>query len=189
MQLYSHVRRNSSRIMRLVIAFLPLMMLLVGSCKTAQPSDAAAHLAKADQLRTALFPDRMLAKDSAHYRPALGYVSRARGYVEDAPDSLGQLTRQDIGFLFGAPTMQRRDADAEIWQYKTRACVVDFYFYGNKNGGARQTPDRRVSYVDFRTRDQLFPGSLPPEGQPPLHSQSHCLQTIVESGGFFPFHA
>jgi hypothetical protein len=196
MSFYAHVRRNSSRIMRLVIAFLPLMMLLVGSCKTAQTSEIASHLAREDYLRAALFPDRLLpGTDLAAYRPAAGYVSRARGYVEDAPDSLTQLTRQDIGFLFGTPTMQRRDADAEIWQYKTKSCVVDFYFYGDGKETAGKAAaraagnDRRVSFVDFRTREQLFPGSLPPAGQPSASRQSHCLQTIVDRGGLFSFHA
>lgn len=183
MNLYVHAKRNAARIMRLVVAFLPLMMLLVGSCKTAQVSDAGMHIARQDRLRTALFPDMLLPMEGAHYAPAAGFVSRARDYVEDAPASLTQFTRQDIGFLFGQPTMQRRDADAQIWQYKTKSCVVDFYFYGDK--GAADAGDMRVSYVDFRTRDQLFPGSLPPDGQPSLRKQSRCVQSIVNGDGFF----
>jgi len=190
MRLYGHVRSNSRRIMQLVIAFLPLMMLLVGSCKTAQTQEIASHITRADRLRMALFPDRMTAADKAAYRPAAGFVTRARDYVEDAPASLTQLTRQEIGFMFGTPTMQRRDADAEIWQYKTHACVVDFYFYGARGHEAvRAHPAApsalRVSYVDFRTRDQLFPGSLPPSGPPSVSRQSHCLQSIADRGGFF----
>lgn len=175
MGFYAHVRRNARRITRLVIAFLPLMMLLVGSCKTSQTSGIDNIIAGMDDLRAALFPDRVIARDVGEYQPAAGYVARARGYVEGNPESLTHLTEQEIRFIFGAPAMQRRDADARIWQYRSGACVVDFYFYdrpGLQNESA-------VAYVDFRLKDGLLPGSAPRLEPVDLKSQSKCLQRIA----------
>ncbi len=174
MAFYAHMRRNARRITRLVIAFLPLMMLLVGSCKTSQTSGMNELFQGMDHIRAALFPDRVIARD-ADYHPAPGYVARARGYVEGDPSSLQHLTEQEIRFMFGVPAMQRQDADARIWQYKSRACVVDFYFYdtpGKKGESA-------VAYVDFQLKDDLAPGAAPRTAPIALQSQSKCLKKIA----------
>ena len=54
------------------------------------------------------------------------------------------LTAREVSYLFGKPSMTRKDADARIWQYKTDACTVDFYFYGGESDAAP------VAYVDYR---------------------------------------
>jgi len=149
MLFYRHARRNARRITNLVITLVPLMALLVGSCKTAQTSDnlASANIysvtTSAEQLQSALFPDQA-AFHGAHYKPAAGYVEEARNFVEEKPQTMLMLSRDQIGFMFGKPSFHRHDADAEVWQYKTAACVVDFYFYG-------KSP---VSYIDTRHKDQ-----------------------------------
>lgn len=175
MGFYAHVRRNARRITRLVIAFLPLMMLLVGSCKTSQTSGIDNIIAGMDDLRAALFPDRVIARDAGDYHPAAGYVTRARGYVEGNPSSLTHLTDQEIRFIFGEPTMQRHDADARIWQYRSGACVVDFYFYDQPG----LTNESAVAYVDFRLKNDLIPGSAPRLEPVALKSQSKCLKRIA----------
>lgn len=153
MLFYGHVRRNARRITHLVITLVPLMALLVGSCKTSQTNQFADNIysgarpmsltAAAEQFRTTLFPDRVNFHGD-HYVPAAGYVSEARDFVEARPQTMMMLDREEIGFLFGKPAFHRHDADAEVWQYKTQACVVDFYFYGKK----------QVSYIDARRKDQ-----------------------------------
>ncbi|MEZ0224636.1 MAG: hypothetical protein ACAH83_08795 [Alphaproteobacteria bacterium] len=175
MGFYAHVRRNARRITRLVIAFLPLMMLLVGSCKTSQTSAIDNIIAGMDDLRAALFPDRVIARDVGEYQPAAGYVARARGYVEGNPDSLTHLTEQEIGYIFGAPAMKRHDADARIWQYRSGACVVDFYFY-DQPGVMNESA---VAYVDFRLKNDLIPGSVPRTEPVDLKNQSKCLKRIA----------
>jgi hypothetical protein len=174
MGFYAHMRRNARRITRLAVAFLPLMMLLVGSCKT-QSEGMNNLFIGVDQLRAALFPDRIIARDEADYQPAPGYVSRARGYVEGDPASLQHLTEQEIKFMFGAPAMQRTDADARIWQYKSGACVVDFYFYDDP----AHKGESAVAYVDFRLKEDLMPGGAPRTEPIALHSQSKCLKKIA----------
>ena len=46
--------------------------------------------------------------------------------------------------LLGPPRLVRRDAPAELWQYRARDCVVDLFFYQEKDG-------LRLLYVEART--------------------------------------
>jgi hypothetical protein len=46
--------------------------------------------------------------------------------------------------LFGPPGLVRRDAPAELWQYRARDCVVDLFLYQEKDG-------LRLLYVEART--------------------------------------
>ena len=141
---YKHVYHNARRITRLAIAFLPLMMLLVGSCKTSEAPAAYGSNAGPEQFRTALFPDRVNFTGDAYY-PAAGYIDRARRYVSGSPEAIEFLTGTEIAYLFGEPGMERHDADARVWQYQTENCTVDFFFYGEAGGST-------VSYVDYRLR-------------------------------------
>jgi len=171
---YGHVRSNSRRLTHLVVALLPLLALLVGSCKTAQLPLAYGGNTEPEQFRTALFPDRANFHGVKYY-PAAGYVSRARSFVSGAPQSLMMLTQQEIGYLFGKPTLHRQDADAEVWQYKTGGCVVDFYFYNE--GDVRG--QSRISYVDFRMKDELIPGSAARQEPITLREKSECLHDTM----------
>lgn len=159
---YRHMRGNVRRMARLAAVMLPLAALLVGSCKTSE-LPAAYSGDGAAQFRTALFPDRGNVRSST-YIPAAGYLSRARSFVAGKPDALEMLTGVEVGYLFGAPTMKRQDADARVWQYKSGACVVDFYFYG-----AGESP---VSYVDIRMKDG---------GDNGIRRQK-CLRRLMEDG-------
>ena len=174
MGFYLQVRRNTKRISRLLVAFLPMMLLLVGSCKTSEVIENIIGQNRVAQFRAALFPDETLSGDGV-YTPASGVVARARDYVENDPASLMRLTQAEVGYLFGKPTMQRRDADAKIWQYKTKSCVVDFFFYDDKAIGG----DAPVSYVDFRLKADLEPGSAARMDGVPEGSQTKCLQKIA----------
>lgn len=147
MGFYGEVRKNARRISHLMITLLPLMMLLVGSCKTSELPGSYGGNASADQFRLALFPDRMLAGDTL-YQPAAGYVSRAQKYIAGNPESLKLLTEQEVTFLFGRPDMERRDANAAIWQYTSDSCVIDFFFYDEPG----LEDESRVAYVDQRTK-------------------------------------
>jgi hypothetical protein len=177
--LYSHVRRNARRLTRLVVVLLPLMVLLVGSCKTEQASSAYAGNGKPEQFRMALFPDRANFH-GVSYTPAAGYVSRAQTLIASQPQSLTMLTQKEIGYLFGKPTLHRQDADAEVWQYKTSGCVVDFYFYNDGQARGQANP----SYVDMRMKDELIPGSAPRSTPPSSSEKSDCLQGAMSRNRF-----
>lgn len=174
MELYSHARSNASRITRLGLTLVPLMMLLVGSCKTESASAFDGAQAGVDYFRTALFPDRVLARD-AGYTPAAGYVSRAQDFVAGDPAALMRLTEQEVTYLYGKPTMERRDAEAKIWQYRSKACVVDFYFYEQKG----REHESNVAFVDYRLKGDLVPGT--PANDNPVNSrhQTRCLKKIA----------
>jgi hypothetical protein len=171
------LRRHARSITHAAVTLLPLMALLVGSCNVSQLPWAYGSGASPQEFRTALFPDRVNYQ-GAHYYPAAGYVSRAKGFIEDRPDTLKMLTRQEIGYVFGHPTLHRQDADAEVWQYKTASCVVDFYFYGRKGDNAQS----KLAYIDIRLKDRMVPGG-------PLHvaplsasDKSSCLHAVVKEG-------
>jgi len=185
MALYAHARRNANRIMRLVIAFLPLLMLLVGSCKTSALPGSYGSNAGPEQFRIALFPDRVNFHGGAYY-PAQGYISRARKYVEGVPAVLTQLTEQEIGYLFGAPTVERRDADARIWQYRGEACVLDVFFYQEEG----RDKGYNVTYVDFRMKEDLDP-AVQASGIAPASAgnRSRCIRTLVRAGAKPPVRA
>lgn len=163
------IRRGAEMVLMLV----PLLLLLVGSCKTADLPNAYGGTAGAEQLRLALFPDRVRVRDSALYRPARGYVQRAQTYVSAAPQTLPLLTAREIGYIFGAPKWQRKDsvAKASVWQYSAGECVVDFYFYDDAApAGAAAQP--AVSYADVRQRRDAQPLS----GE----AESDCLRAVMK---------
>ena len=183
MLLYRYVRRHWPRITRLIVALLPLMVLLVGSCKTSQLPLVYGDNSGSEQFRTALFPDRVNFQ-GINYYPAAGYVSRAIAFVENKPEVLMMMTQKEIGYLFGEPTMHRRDADAEVLQYKTNHCVVDFYFY-NEHGTREPT---KLSYVDLRLRDEMIHGDIQRTKSPSVIEQSNCLRNVVASREFSETH-
>lgn len=162
--LHGHVRRNARRIVSLMIALLPLLMLLVGSCRTSQMTYLTDNAYEsAERFQAALFPDRANFQ-GVNYSPAAGYVAQARKFIEQAPQTMMLLTRKEIGYVFGKPDLQRRDADAEVWQYKAAGCVVNFYFYG----------DKPMSFADIR----LTESNLLVRERPSLTQQSSCLHAI-----------
>ncbi|MFN7114090.1 MAG: hypothetical protein ACK4PK_06990 [Alphaproteobacteria bacterium] len=177
MLFYAHLRRNARRLSRLAFAMLPLAVLLVGSCKTYGSDNIYGNTDAPAMFRLALFPDSRHALGD-DYRPARGYVASARKYIAGEPAALTRLTEREIGYLFGKPSLERRDADARIWQYRTEGCVVDVYFYKNDT----QKSGYDVSYVDFRSGEQLKVGGPIAENPAAPKSQSRCLRTLVGHG-------
>lgn len=178
MLFYAHLRRNARLITRLAMALLPLAFLLVGSCKTAEGPETYGSAEVPALFRQALFPDSRMAHAAEDYQPARGYVARAQKYISGDPAALTKLTEREIAYLFGKPSLERRDADARIWQYRTDGCVVDVYFY--KNGERESGFD--VSYVDFRSGEQLKLGGPIADAPAAANSQSRCLRTLVSNG-------
>jgi hypothetical protein len=160
--------RQTRRAVHFLAALVPLVLLLVGSCKTSQIESAFASPVGAHQVRAALFPDRPHGRAAA-YHPAEGYISRARQFISHEPRALVLLTEEEVGYLFGSPQMTRKDKDSEVWQYKTDTCVVDFYFYGSS-----KTAPRDVTYADVRSKKFSRTADLPKK------AQSKCLRAIID---------
>jgi hypothetical protein len=63
------------------------------------------------------------------------------------PGRFEGLSGTDVAGLLGKPSFQRRDGDAEIWQYygPSSACVLDLFVY--PDGG-----QPRVAHAELRSR-------------------------------------
>jgi len=111
---------------------------------------------------------------AANQSPNEAYITKVHNIVQNDPKYLLNLTKKEIGYLFGSPSFSRKDADAKVWQYKTKGCVVDFYFYDDKS----LSDESSVSYIDMRFREELYPGSHSKTSSSPKE-QSRCLNDVV----------
>jgi hypothetical protein len=59
---------------------------------------------------------------------------------EREPASLMGLVRDQIVALLGTPSLVRRDAPAEVWQYAGEKCVLDLYLYEGGDGAESGGP-------------------------------------------------
>lgn len=62
-----------------------------------------------------------------------------------APSELAGQDAPQVSALLGQPTLIRREADVEIWQYQGEACVLDLFLY--PQGGVP-----RVRHLEARDR-------------------------------------
>jgi hypothetical protein len=56
------------------------------------------------------------------------------------------LSEAQVTGMLGTPQFQRKDAAAELWQYRVDGCVLHLFFYSDKDG------QRRVRYAEVRPR-------------------------------------
>lgn len=64
--------------------------------------------------------------------------------VDDDPGQVMGLDRAGLAALLGKPGFTRREAGAQVWQYRLRRCVLDVFLYGEADGRFR------VTYYEFR---------------------------------------
>ncbi|HLO77916.1 MAG TPA: hypothetical protein VK196_15790 [Magnetospirillum sp.] len=74
------------------------------------------------------------------------------------PNRLKGLSPTQVHAVLGKPMFTRRDAPAEIWQYRGRACTIDLFLYDE---GGSQT----VTHVAVRSRQPV--------------SDSQCMGELV----------
>ncbi len=126
-------------VVRLAVAALPLALLAACGGAMPPPVSAAAPAAA-----------------TAGSQPAPGEIA-----IPADPAGLTGLTAAQLRTALGAPGFTRRDAPAEIWQYRGRDCTLDLFLY---DGGAGQT----VAHYAVRS-----PGALPAKD---------CLAELVRHG-------
>ncbi len=63
--------------------------------------------------------------------------------VNDDPEQLLGMTSDSLSDILGEPDVVRRDGGAEVWQYRSEACVLDLFLYGGM---------KQVEHVDLRDR-------------------------------------
>jgi hypothetical protein len=89
-------------------------------------------------------PERAALDSPAPQTPAAGMLTLPPGSQSVAPKRVMGLDELAIQQLLGAPRLIRREAPAEVWQYRTAACVLDLFLYDEAAG-------RRVTYAEART--------------------------------------
>ncbi|MGD9538611.1 MAG: hypothetical protein AB7P52_14995 [Alphaproteobacteria bacterium] len=62
------------------------------------------------------------------------------------PELLSGLDRAGLRQTLGTPTLQRREAGAEVWQYQAESCVMDAFLYATPESEG----EPRVTYVELR---------------------------------------
>ncbi len=77
------------------------------------------------------------------------------------PSRLKGLSPIQVRSVLGKPVFTRRDAPAEIWQYRGRACTLDLFIY-DENGG------QKVAHYAVRS----------PQQQAKIN-ESQCLSELV----------
>lgn len=68
--------------------------------------------------------------------------------IDDDPEQLIKMTRDDLNGLLGQPDLVRRESPAEIWQYRGKDCVLDVFLYNEDN-----KPDSPFKVVYSEARD------------------------------------
>jgi len=82
-----------------------------------------------------------------------------------APQELIGLKPTDLSKTFGSASLVRRDLGAEIWQYRTRECVLFLFLYAIPEG--ETSAALRVRHIDVRGKQ----------------SPVECVKTVVRERG------
>jgi hypothetical protein len=77
--------------------------------------------------------------------PRLAAMVATPAAAEIPLDDYRGLGGAELGRILGSPDFRRRDADAEIWQYRAGACMLDLFLY-------REAGVLRVAHVEARHR-------------------------------------
>lgn len=102
-----------------------------------ETADTGASLArKADTPETA--PEEAGGEETAALPP--------EPVIDDDPRRLMGLGPAGLGAILGEPQLVRREAPAEIWQYRSQTCVFDVFLYD-------QAGAQRVTYLEARDGD------------------------------------
>lgn len=95
---------------------------------------------------------RQATRDAEGLKPMLGPIA-ARPRLDPIlrfdtdPRQLIGLDGSQVTVLLGRPTLKRRDAPAEIWQYAGRDCVLMLFLYDQPKAGKTQ-----VDHVEVRPK-------------------------------------
>ncbi|MEW5726206.1 MAG: hypothetical protein AB1918_00125 [Pseudomonadota bacterium] len=106
--------------LRPIAAFAPLVLLA-----------ACGGNPQAQGLVVSGGPDGALPPVRAEDGPELAALTPA---PVDEPAELKGLSPIQVKAVLGKPMFTRRDAPAEIWQYRGRACTLDLFLYDDSAG-------------------------------------------------------
>jgi len=66
------------------------------------------------------------------------------------PKHLVGLEGSRVNVLLGPPDFRRSDSPAEVWQYRSKACVLDLFLYGGPKSGKKGGAAYRVTHAELR---------------------------------------
>ena len=104
--------------------------------------------------------DQQAATSSQNIRSAAVAPASATG----GPTKLHNLSSTQIVAMLGEPGFKREENPAQIWRYRSEACVLELMFY-------RLDRDLQVRHVE--ARDEKFKAV----------AQSSCIESIVAAKG------
>jgi hypothetical protein len=75
-------------------------------------------------------PSQYISDELAKIESQTGRVTTSdlKDLIIDDPDTIKNLTQDEIGKLFGLPSFIRQEGDVLIWQYKSSACVYEIFW-------------------------------------------------------------
>lgn len=104
------------------------LLIVLGACQASKPAvippvpEAAPEATQPEPATAALPPEPV---------------------INDDPQQLMGLGPRALRTLLGEPELVRREAPAEIWQYRGEACVFDVFLYDTAG-------QRKVTYIEAR---------------------------------------
>lgn len=89
----------------------------------------------------------------ANYKPSEPKPEKAQKTVAKQqnpllPKDLINQNKDKLITLLGTPSFKRRDPPAEIWRYRNRRCLVDFYFYQSADP---RSVAMKIKFIESRT--------------------------------------
>lgn len=106
-------------------ALVVTVSILLAACGAAHSPDAARP--PASPLAAEPSPQ------AAPTTPTPEELSSLEPEANRPPELLG-LSREQVASLLGTPSLRRREAPAEVWQYVGRSCVLHVFLYQEPNG-------------------------------------------------------
>lgn len=120
---------------RFISLLLPLVM--ISACQSTPPARQKAEArTPAVIVKPVVVETRVAALPSTTQAPSQPEKPAAKAVPVFVPPSLGILHGKNIDEvtdLLGAPSLRRKDALAEVWQYASDVCSMHIFFYPGPN--------------------------------------------------------
>lgn len=112
---------------RISAAFGVLMLMTLQACETPRPESSTTD--QSGYSTAAVAPSRIevpeeTRKDAARPPPKPSFSPEERD-----PKRLLRMSRRSLSSLLGKPQFVRREAEARVWQYRSKICVLDLFLY------------------------------------------------------------
>lgn len=133
---------------RLVLVMGVCALVLTGMGSVLAQIQGLGHSVSADRVLVVAYRNNTISN------PEL--VREMRDILSKSPDKVRSFSQDMIKGALGRPEMERREAGALVWQYRTRQCVWDIFFTPEDAKGSQgEKPAWHVAHHDLRRRHNL----------------------------------